>query len=98
MRAPGYMVLALVLAFGCAPAVCQPPATNSPAAPVVLRDGTALHLTLARTVSSESDQPGELVEFIVKENLVAGTTIILAEGSSVYGKVAASRLADRTPN
>jgi hypothetical protein len=95
MRAQGVLVLALVVAFSCAPVLGQPPATNSTIAPAILRDGTALHLTLARTVSSESDQAGELVEFIVNENLVAGTTVVLAEGSSVFGKVVASRLDDR---
>lgn len=94
MRIPGYLLVASVLALVGAPAICQPPA-DSAAAPVVLRDGAPLQLTLTRTVSSESDQPGELVEFLVKRDLLAGDTVIVPEGSSLFGKVIASRLHDR---
>jgi hypothetical protein len=85
-------MLALV-SLGSATAVCQSTADSSSIP--VLHDGCPVRLTLARTVSSESDQPGELVEFTVRQPVTAGDVVVLPQGASVYGKVVASRLDDR---
>jgi hypothetical protein len=95
-RARFSLLLAAIMALGCGMAFCQSNPFGSASAPAVLHDGFPVQLALGRTVSSESDQPGELVEFIVKSDVVAGTTVLLPEGSSVYGKVIASRVDDRS--
>jgi hypothetical protein len=85
--------IAAVLALGCVAGFCQSqPQQNLP----VLHDGTPVHLAMGRTVSSGSDQPGEVVEFVVKDDVTVGDTVVLPEGSSVYGKVTASRCDDRS--
>jgi hypothetical protein len=88
----GFVISAL-LALGCVGGLCQ---SQPPNGVPVLRDGTPVHLAMGRTVSSGSDQPGEVVEFVVKEDLTVGDTIVLPEGSSVYGKVTAARCDDRS--
>ncbi len=70
-------------------------ATKAPATAVVLHDGTAVQLKLGRTVSSESDQAGEVVEFVLKKDLVADDTVILPAGTSVYGQIVTAQLEDR---
>lgn len=87
--------MALVMVLGFATVTCQAQAASKPSAATILRDGTPIPLTLKRTVSSESDEPGELVEFSLKQNLVAESVVLLPEGTSVWGKVIASRLVDR---
>lgn len=83
----------LVSSLASAMLVAQPPAARSSAP--VLHDGDPIRLTLARTVSSEADQPGELVEFIVKQDVKAGDTIVLLHDSYIYGIITASRIDDR---
>ncbi len=91
--------LALALAFSAHAVVCRAQAATQPAVQatpaVVLHDGTPVQLKLSRTVSSESDQAGEVVEFTLKKDLVAGNTVLLPEGTSVYGLVTAARIDDR---
>jgi hypothetical protein len=84
------LLLATVLALGCEMVIGQ----SSGSAPI-LPDGYPIELATGRTVSSESDNPGELVEFVVKHDVVAGNVVLLPEGASVYGKVVASRLNNR---
>lgn len=62
----------------------------------MLHDGTPVYLSMERTVSSQSDQAGEVVEFLLKQDLVAGNTVVLAAGTEVDGKVIASRINDRS--
>lgn len=93
MRVGFAWMMAMALALASTPATSQPPTARTPAA--VLHDGDPIRLTLARTVSSESDQPGELVEFIVKQDVKAGDSIVLAHDSYIYGVVVASRIDDR---
>ena len=88
-------MLALMLSLSGELAIGQSKLSNGASATAMLRDGSPVELCLARTVSSESDQPGELVEFTLKRNLVAGDRVVLTEGSMVYGTVVASRLDDR---
>ncbi len=85
----------LVLAVGSCAVMCpaQAATTASPAA--VLRDGTPVQLRLSRTVSSESDQPGEIVEFTLRKDLVVGNTIVMPVGTEVYGVVITAQLEDR---
>jgi hypothetical protein len=91
------IILAAVLTLGFATGLCQDQAVAAtPASDSVLHDGTPVHLSLVRTVSSESDQPGEVVEFLVKHPLVAGGQVVLPEGASVFGKVIAAHLDDRS--
>jgi len=89
------LLLALMLSLSCELAIGQSKLSNGASATAILHDGAPVELCLARTVSSESDQPGELVEFTVKRDLVAGDRVLLTEGSTVYGRVVASRLDDR---
>jgi hypothetical protein len=90
------LLLAAVLALGCEMAICQSRLPGSGvSAATVLPDGYPIELATARTVSSESDNPGELVEFVVKHDVVVGDVLLLPEGTSVYGRVVASRLNDR---
>ena len=93
MRVVFARLMALCLALAGTPAIAQPPTARASAP--VLHDGDPIRLTLARTVSSESDQPGELVEFIVKQDVKAGDTVVLAHDSYIYGVVTASRIDDR---
>jgi hypothetical protein len=86
------LLLLAAVSFGSVLSFCQSSASSSTP---VLHDGCPIRFTLARTVSSESDQPGELVEFTVRQELKAGDLVVLPQGSSVYGKVVASRLDDR---
>lgn len=87
------LIVSVFLALACTAGFCQlQPANGAP----VLRDGTPVHLAMGRTVSSGSDQPGEVVEFVVKDDVTVGDTIVLPEGSSVYGKVTAARCDDRS--
>jgi hypothetical protein len=95
MQAKGSWLLSLVLVLGFAAVTCHSQSASKPSSATILRDGTPVHLTLKRTVSSESDQPGELVEFVLKQNVVADSVVLLPEGASVWGKVTASRLVDR---
>jgi hypothetical protein len=86
------LLLLAVVTLGSGFGLCQ---ANAGASVPVLHDGCPIRFTLARTVSSESDQPGELVEFTVRQEVTAGELVIVPEGTSVYGKVVASRLDDR---
>jgi hypothetical protein len=88
-------LLALVLTHGGDTAVCRAQAATKALPSPVLHDGTPVYLKLARTVSSESDQAGEPVEFILKKDLVVDGTVLLAQGTSVFGSVTAARLDDR---
>ena len=88
-------VLAVALAFGGDAVVCRAQAATKAAPAVVLHDGTAVVMKLARTVSSESDQAGEVVEFVLKKDLVADNTVILTAGTSVYGQIVTATLEDR---
>jgi hypothetical protein len=87
--------LALVIVIGFASVTCRAQAASKPSSTTILRDGTPIPLTLKRTVSSESDQPGELVEFVLKQNLIVDSVVLLPEGTSAWGKVTAARLVDR---
>jgi hypothetical protein len=92
-RRCGFVVAAL-LSLGCVAGYSQSQRQNNDVP--VLRDGTPVHLSLGRTVSSGSDQPGEVIEFLVKDDVTVGDTVVLPEGSSVYGKVTAARCDDRS--
>jgi hypothetical protein len=81
--------------LGSAAVTCQAQAASKPSSATILRDGTPIQLTLKRTVSSESDEPGELVEFVLKQNVIADDVLLMPEGASVWGEVTASRLVDR---
>lgn len=96
MRSRFCLLLAAVVALGCGTAVCQSTLANSVPATAVLHDGCPIQFSLGRTVSSESDQPGELVEFVVKQDVMAGDIVVIPSGSSVYGRVIASRMDDRS--
>ncbi len=72
----------------------QPAAANASNASI-LAEGTPVQLIVARMVSSETDQAGELVEFIVKKDLVVNGQVLLQENSYVYGKVVSSQLDNR---
>lgn len=85
------LVLAIAITFASLPVLSQ----AQPASSNVLAEGTPVHLTVARMVSSESDQAGEVVEFQVAHDLVVGNQVLLTQNSYVYGKVIASRLNDR---
>lgn len=99
MRARYSLVLAAALMFGCTASFAQSSTSENVASTVrVLPDGFPIHLAMGRTVSSESDEPGELVEFIVKKDFVAGNLLLIPENSSVFGKVVASRLDNRETN
>ncbi len=76
-------------------AMGQSAGANSAAADHVLHDGTPIYLATGRTVSSESDQPGEQVEFLVKKDVTVGGAVLIPAESSVFGTVTASRLDDR---
>ncbi len=89
------LLLALMFSLSCELAMGQSKLSSGVSAAAMLHDGSPVELSLGRTVSSESDQPGELVEFTLKRDLVAGDRVVLTEGSTVYGKIVASRLDDR---
>ena len=97
MRAPFAIVLAFSLVAGTAVAQSQPAAeaSSSPAANV-LAEGTPIHFAVGRMVSSQTDQPGEIVEFVIKKDVLVGGQVVLALNTSVYGKVISSKLEDRT--
>jgi hypothetical protein len=89
------LLLAAVLAVGCVASLGQSAASQCASELPVLHEGCPVDLSMGRTVSSESDQPDEIVEFVVMHDLVAGNAVILSAGSLLYGKVTASRLDDR---
>lgn len=90
------LFLAAILSLAVGTAWTQSPAPSRVSAPAdMITDGTPIHMALGRTVSSESDQAGEVVEFLVKQDVVAGSKVLLPAGSSVYGKVISSQLGDR---
>ncbi|ABF39797.1 hypothetical protein Acid345_0792 [Candidatus Koribacter versatilis Ellin345] len=94
MHARYAVILAAAMSLASAPTVL--PAQAPPAAPAnVLADGTPVHLVLARMVSSETDQPGELVEFVVKKDVQLNGKVLLPENAYVYGKVVAAQLDNR---
>src|SRR5512142_1708969 len=94
MQARCLVLMAALLSMGSVTAICQSTVGATSSTPL-LHDGCPVRLTLARTVSSESDQAGELVEFTVRQELKAGDLVVLPQGSYVYGKVVSSRLDDR---
>ncbi len=91
----------LVLAFWPSQVFSQSTPASQGQAPVyapVISDGTPVRLRLIRMVSSESDQPGEQVEFELLDNVIAGNAVALPAGSSVWGRVTASAPATTTSN
>jgi hypothetical protein len=97
MHAHFKFVLALSLIAGTA--LAQSHAATPPsaiAAANVLTEGTPIQLAVGRMVSSQTDQAGEVVEFVVKKELVVDGQVVLPLGSSVYGKIIASQLEDRS--
>ncbi|HEY3930291.1 MAG TPA: hypothetical protein VGL89_18105 [Candidatus Koribacter sp.] len=61
----------------------------------LLPDGYPVQLATGRMVSSEADQPGEIVEFLVKKAVMAGDMVVLPANTYVYGKIVASRMDNR---
>jgi hypothetical protein len=97
MHARFKLVLALSLIAGTAVAqshAATPPSSSSAA--IVLAEGTPIQLAVGRMVSSQTDQPGEIVEFVVKKDLVVSGQVVLAFNASVYGKIISSQLEDRS--
>ncbi len=94
-------VILLLLASWPSQGFSQAKAATQGQAPVyapVIPDGSPVRLRLFRMVSSESDQPGEQVEFELLDNIMAGDVIALPSGSSVWGRVTAAAPATTTSN
>ncbi len=95
MHARYALILAAAMSLASAPTVLLAQAAPSTANANVLADGTPVHLVLSRMVSSETDQAGELVEFVVKKDLVVNGQVLLQENAYVYGKVVSAQLDSR---
>jgi hypothetical protein len=90
-----YVLAAAIALSGVAGWAETPAPPSATSASAVLAEGTPVHLVLARTVSSQSDQAGELVEFELKQSIVLNGTVLLPENSYVYGKVVSATMDDR---
>jgi len=90
-----FCALLAVICFVPLAVFAQAAAADNATSLQVLPDGYPVQLATGRMVSSEADQPGEIVEFLVKKAVVAGDVVLLPENTYVYGKVVASRMNNR---
>jgi len=62
-------------------------AVSSSMVPLALKDGTAVHLRLGKTVSSADAHTGDPVELEVTENVRVGGRVVIAKGATAVGTV-----------
>ncbi len=75
------------------------PATSAPAPtprPVVIPEGTTLHLTLENSLSSATSSSGDAVLAMLSEVLAVGGKLVAAAGSEVRGRVRTSIRSGKT--
>ncbi len=58
--------------------------------PVVIPEGTTLHLLVQTTLSSASNTPGDLVVAKLADDIKVGDKVVLAEGTEIKGHVTAA--------
>jgi hypothetical protein len=75
------------------PVVPAPVASDQPDAPakVKLREGTGVKLTFAQTLNSRMAEDGDVVEFVLAEDLKVGDVVVAKAGSKAYGEVSNAR-------
>lgn len=91
------IIATVLLASACLflPAACaQTPnpgssvgATPAPSPQLVLREGTEVSLKFAEAVYSRTAKEGDLVEFVLAEDLTIGNAVVAEAGSRAIGKV-----------
>src|ERR1700761_1863256 len=97
MKARCFASLTVLLSLACFSLAQSPSVNSANSAPVnaVVPDGYPVQLSMGRTVSSQTDQAGEQVEFIVKHAVMAGDVVVVPENTYVYGRVVAARMENR---
>ena len=95
----GVIIATVLLASACLflPATCaqQTPnpgssvgsASPAPSPQLVLREGTEVSLKFAEAVYSRTAKEGDLVEFVLAEDLTIGNAVVAEAGSRAIGKV-----------
>jgi hypothetical protein len=104
------MIATVLLASACLflPAACaqQTPirgssvggASPAPSPQLVLREGTEVPLKFAETVYSRTAKEGDLVEFVLAEDLPIGNAVVAEAGSRAIGKVIYTKQPDAWGN
>jgi hypothetical protein len=104
------MIATVLLASACLflPATCaqQTPnpgssvgsASPAPSPDLVLREGTEVPLKFAETVYSRTAKEGDLVEFVLAEDLTIGNAVVAEAGSRAIGKVIYTKQPDAWGN
>ena len=65
----------------------QVPAPSGPAVTIPLSPGTAINASLAGTLDSEKNKPGDPVSVIVNESVVYQRSVLIPKGSRIAGHV-----------
>ena len=104
------MIATVLLASACLflPAACaqqtpNPGSSEGSASPasspqLVLREGTEVPLKFAETVYSRTAKEGDLVEFVLAEDLTIGNAVVAEAGSRAIGKVTYTKQPDAWGN
>jgi hypothetical protein len=73
-------------------------ASPAPSPQLVLREGTEVPLKFAETVYSRTAKEGDVVEFVLAEDLIIGNTVVAEAGSRAIGKVIYTKQPDAWGN